>query len=193
MIPMANWLSGRVLAILAVSSAAAPFMSGCAVKQAVVAIEVPEPPPPAPEPLPPPAPPEKIVLPGELEFENNSPFVKQTQENLDLLAQLADILQKNPRITKLRIEGHTDNIGTAKHNLWLSEARAESVARWLGNHEIDRGRVITVGLGDTRPIVDNSTGDHRRMNRRTEFHVQELNGERTEEDSAKSVPTSEKE
>jgi outer membrane protein OmpA-like peptidoglycan-associated protein len=185
-----------VLAILAVGSFALPVMvTGCAAKQVVLtAVEVPvaPPPPPAPEPPAPPAPPEKIVLPGELEFENNSPYIKQTPETLDLLAQLAEILRKNTRITKLRIEGHTDNVGTAKHNQWLSQERAEAVARWLAKHDIDPARIVTVGLGDTRPLVDNSTGEHRRMNRRTEFHVQELDGEPMEEDSAAAVPVAER-
>jgi OmpA-OmpF porin, OOP family len=181
-------LSGRVLAALAVSSLAWPLASGCAARQVVVPVEVPVAPPPIVivEPPPPPAPPEKIVLPGELEFENNSPYIKSTPENVDLLTQLVDILQKNTRITKLRVEGHTDNVGTAKHNQWLSQERAESVARWLSQHDVDRGRLVTVGYGDTRPLVDNSTRDNRRMNRRTEFHVQELDGKPTDQDSAKT-------
>jgi outer membrane protein OmpA-like peptidoglycan-associated protein len=188
MIPMSKKLTGRMLAFLAVGGIALPLMSGCAAKQVVMAVEVPVAPPPAPVvvTLPPPAPPEKIVLPRELEFENNSPYIRQTEDNMDLLSQLADILQKNTRITKLRIEGHTDNIGTSKHNLWLSQERAETVARWLAKHDVDPMRIVTVGYGDTRPIVDNSTGEHRQMNRRTEFHVQELDGEPMEEETAQN-------
>jgi outer membrane protein OmpA-like peptidoglycan-associated protein len=191
---MAKRLIGRVLGFLAISGAALPLVAGCAAKHVVVAVEVPvmaPPPAPAPEPPPPPVA-AKIELPGELEFENNSPYIKKTPETLDLLAQLADILQKNARITKLRIEGHTDNIGTAKHNQWLSQARAESVARWLASHDIDSTRLVTVGLGDTRPLVDNSTSEHRRMNRRTEFHVQELDGEPMDDESTKPAPVAER-
>jgi OmpA-OmpF porin, OOP family len=182
---MANKLTGRVLAILAVGTVALPLMSGCAAKHVVLAVEVPVAPPPAPVAVVvPPAPPQKIVLPGELEFENNSPYIKRTPQTLDLLDQLAEIMRKNPRITKLRIEGHTDSVGTAKHNQWLSQERADSVARWLAKHEIDSSRLVTLGLGDTRPLVDNSTAENRRMNRRTEFHVQELDGEPVDEDSS---------
>jgi OOP family OmpA-OmpF porin len=190
---MEKRLIGRVIAILAVGGLALP-LSGCAAKHVVVAVEVPVvAPPPAPAPPPPPAPvAEKIVLPGELEFENNSPYIKRTPETLELLGQLADILQKNPHITKLRIEGHTDNIGTAKHNQWLSQERAQSVARWLWNHDVDPSRLVTVGLGDTHPLVDNSTSEHRRMNRRTEFHIQELDGEPLEDDSSAPAPVAER-
>jgi OmpA-OmpF porin, OOP family len=189
---MEKRIIGRVVGMLAVSGLSL-YVSGCAAKHVVVAVEVPVvAPPPAPAP-PPPAPvAEKIVLPGELEFENNSPYIKRTPETLELLGQLADILQKNPHITKLRIEGHTDNVGTAKHNQWLSQERAQSVARWLWSHDVDPARLVTVGLGDTRPLVDNSTNEHRRMNRRTEFHIQELDGERLEDDSSAPAPVAER-
>ena len=185
---MERRLSGRLLAALAISVLALPLATGCAAKKVVLAVEVPVAPPPVvvAEPAPPPPVPEKIVLPGELEFENNSPYIKHTAETDDLLTQLADILQKNARITKVRIEGHTDNVGTAKHNQWLSQERAESVARWLAQHDIDRDRIVTVGYGDTRPLVDNSTRENRRMNRRTEFHVQELDGKPIDTDAAKT-------
>jgi OOP family OmpA-OmpF porin len=189
---MAIRFSARVLAILAVGGAALPCMTGCASKHVVVALEVPIAPPPAPAPAPEPepAPPAKITLPGELEFENNSPYIKKTQENVDLLTQLADILQRNPRVTKLRIEGHTDSVGKAEHNQWLSQERAANVAFWLAKHEVDPTRLVTVGLGDARPIVDNATAEHRKMNRRTEFHVQELDGKPTEDEAPEGAPVS---
>jgi len=65
------------------------------------------------------------------------------------------------------IEGHTDNIGTAGHNMTLSEARAESVARYLEEHyQIAPARLTAVGYGDTRPRADNSSEVGKRMNRR---------------------------
>ncbi len=189
---MANRFTGRVLAFLAFGAGALAVTSGCAGKHTVVvatAAPLVIAPPPAPEPAPPPTP-EKIVLPGELEFENNSPYIKQTPETLELLGQLADIMQKNPHITKLRIEGHTDNVGRAQHNQWLSQERANSVSRWLARHDVDPQRIVTVGFGDTRPLVDNATAEHRKMNRRTEFHVQELDGAPMQDDGSTAAPSS---
>jgi OOP family OmpA-OmpF porin len=179
---MAHRFTGRALTLLAFGAALTQLF-GCAKKELVVAVEAPVAPLAEPEPAPPPpAPPPTIVLPGEIEFENNSPYVRQTAETLDLLGQLADILQKNPRITKLRIEGHTDNVGKAKHNQWLSQERANAVAHWLSEHDIDPSRLATVGYGDAHPLVDNSTAEHRRLNRRTEFHIEELDGDRVEDE-----------
>jgi OmpA-OmpF porin, OOP family len=167
------------------------LLFGCAKKEVIVAVAAPEPPTAEPEPAPaPPRPPAKIDLPGQLEFENNSPYIRRTPETLELLDQLAEILKSNPRITKLRIEGHTDNIGKTKHNVWLSQARADAVARWLGEHDVDPARLVTVGFGDARPVVDNDTSEHRRMNRRTEFHVQELDGDVVDEQSTAAATVS---
>ena len=97
-------------------------------------------------------------------------------------------MKENPSITKLRIEGHTDNWGRAKRNVWLSQARADTVATWLANHEIDSSRLVTIGYGETRPVVANDSNEHRTMNRRTEFHVQEVDGEPAEDSPAPYTP-----
>ena len=67
---------------------------------------------------------------------------------------------------KLRIEGHTDNVGDKAANLKLSNARAAAVASWLAAKGIDAGRLTTAGLGDTQPVGENATEDGRARNRR---------------------------
>lgn len=67
---------------------------------------------------------------------------------------------------RLRIEGHTDNVGDKAANLTLSQARAEAVAAWLTGKGIDAGRLTTAGLGDTQPVGPNTTEDGRARNRR---------------------------
>ncbi len=170
------------LAILGL--AAATSATGCHAR-AKVAMEAkspePAPPPPAPPPkeeAKPAAPivDNRIVLPGELEFEVSSAVIKETDQSLSILKQLTQIMKDNAQITKLRIEGHTDSSGRAKKNLKLSRDRAESVATWLAAHGTDRNRLTTVGFGDTRPLADNDTAEHKQMNRRTEFHLQEVDG-----------------
>jgi len=171
-------------------------VTGCHAR-AKVSMEAksPEPPPP---PAPPPAPKEepkpaapivdnRIVLPGELEFEVSSAVIKETDQSLSILKQLGQIMKDNPQITKLRIEGHTDSSGRAKKNLKLSQNRAESVATWLAAHGTDRTRLATVGYGDTRPLADNDTAEHKQMNRRTEFHLQEVDGKAVSDEGAVAV------
>lgn len=67
---------------------------------------------------------------------------------------------------RLRIEGHTDNVGDKAANLKLSNARAAAVAAWLTGKWIDAARVSVAGLGDTQPVADNATEDGRARNRR---------------------------
>lgn len=67
---------------------------------------------------------------------------------------------------KLRIEGHTDNVGDKAANLKLSNGRAAAVAAWLTSKGIDATRLTTAGLGDTQPVAENTTEDGRARNRR---------------------------
>lgn len=76
-------------------------------------------------------------------------------------------------IHRVRIEGHTDAIGSAEYNVRLSEARARAVRDWLVMHGIDESRLVVAGVGPHRPITDNETDAGRRTNRRVEFHIVE--------------------
>jgi outer membrane protein OmpA-like peptidoglycan-associated protein len=67
---------------------------------------------------------------------------------------------------RLRIEGHTDNVGDKAANLKLSNARAAAVAAWLSGKGIDAARLSVAGLGDTQPVAANTTEDGRARNRR---------------------------
>lgn len=67
---------------------------------------------------------------------------------------------------RLRIEGHTDNVGDKAANLKLSSARGAAVAAWLTAKGIDAARVSVAGLGDTQPVANNATEDGRARNRR---------------------------
>jgi outer membrane protein OmpA-like peptidoglycan-associated protein len=150
------------------------MLGGC---KAHVQAKTAETPKPAPAAEPAPAPvvqDDKIVLPGDIEFATNRATIRETEQSTNVLNQLADVMKKNPNITKLRIEGHTDAVGSPAKNLKLSQKRAEAVAAWLVAHEVEKGRLLTVGYGQTRPLVDNTTPEHRAQNRRTEFHIQEV-------------------
>ena len=157
----------------------------------------PPPPPPAPEPPPPPAPEPKattpikavgkakvvndeIQIPGKIQFEFEKATIKNTPETQDILKTLAEVMKENPQITKLRIEGHTDDSGASDFNHKLSQARAEAVAEWLAKNGVDQSRLATVGLGEEHPLVPNDSKEHREQNRRTEFKVWEVDGKPTD-------------
>ncbi len=72
---------------------------------------------------------------------------------------------------RIELGGHTDNVGTAKSNQVLSEARANTVRTYLLSKGIDPNRVTAKGYGLTVPIASNKTVDGRAQNRRTEVKI----------------------
>jgi OOP family OmpA-OmpF porin len=84
------------------------------------------------------------------------------------LDAVVKVLNKDPSL-KIRIEGNTDNIGTAKYNMGLSERRASSVMAYLVKAGINTNRLSTIGYGFTKPIATNATEAGRALNRRVEL------------------------
>lgn len=90
-------------------------------------------------------------------------------ESAPVLRQVAAYLAANPAV-RLRITGHTDNVGKAPDNLELSKRRSASVAKVLaGEFAIAPERLETDGKGDTQAIASNAKPEGRATNRRVEF------------------------
>ena len=83
---------------------------------------------------------------------------------------MANTLKKKPD-WKLKLSGHTDNVGDDDANMILSKKRAESVKRFLSAQGIDEGRIRTEYFGESKPISDNNTASGRQKNRRVEFKI----------------------
>jgi OOP family OmpA-OmpF porin len=107
----------------------------------------------------------KIVTHG-INFDVDKATIRP--ESMGTLNQIKRILTQNPGL-KFEIDGHTDNSGTAAHNVTLSQQRADAVKAQLVQMGIDASRLTTKGFGDTKPIADNSTPDGKANNRRVEF------------------------
>jgi outer membrane protein OmpA-like peptidoglycan-associated protein len=157
----------------------------------------PAPPPPAtveaPPPPPPPEPPKKVVslkgvqmksatqidMPGDIEFQKASAKIVMNDKSKKVLTQLVQIMKDNPEITRLSIEGNTDNEGETKgfDNVKLSHLRAQAVIDFLTKNGVDTKRLTPVGNGSKNPLAPNDTPDHMAENRRVEFHVREFNGQ----------------
>jgi OOP family OmpA-OmpF porin len=128
---------------------------------------VPPPPPPLPEATPAPAPPmkQRIILRG-VNFDFNSSDIRADAR--PVLDQAAELLKANAGVD-VRVEGHTDSIGSEEYNQALSVRRAEAVYRYLVNRGVDPERFIVEGFGESRPVADNDTETGRAQNRRVEL------------------------
>lgn len=118
--------------------------------------------------------PELVVLEGEkISIKDQIYFGTGTAELLGqshaLLSQVATVLKDHPELTHVSIEGHTDNQGPREFNLKLSQARADSVRRFLEGQGVDSKRLVARGFGPDRPIAPNTSASGREKNRRVEF------------------------
>jgi len=109
---------------------------------------------------------EEVTLSSETSFEFNSAELKPAA-----FPQLDNILEEMKKypMSRWRIEGHTDNIGSKEGNIQMSQMRAESVLNYFVSRGIPKGRFTVVGLGSNEPIADNKTPDGRAKNRRVEI------------------------
>lgn len=90
--------------------------------------------------------------------------------SLPELDRLVKLLQDNPSL-QIEISGHTDDVGSDKDNLLLSENRAKAVVDYLQQKGIAASRLQAKGYGETKPIADNSTEEGKALNRRTEVKI----------------------
>ncbi len=86
------------------------------------------------------------------------------------LNEVVKILNDNPSL-KLKVDGHTDNVGADALNMKLSDGRAASVKAYLKKKGIDESRLESEGFGETNPVADNKTAAGRTKNRRVEMKV----------------------
>ena len=93
------------------------------------------------------------------------------ERSSSLIDELAKVILANPQLLRIRIEGHTDDVGSDIANLKLSQGRAESVKSALASRGIEVGRLDAAGFGEMRPKVANDSEDHRGENRRVEFII----------------------
>jgi OmpA-OmpF porin, OOP family len=136
----------------------------------------PAPPPPAAPvvetPPPPPAPvpvaPRRIVLQGDTNFDTGSATLTSSAQS-----QLNSFLAANNGVhfSSTQIAGYTDSTGSATMNQGLSQARADSVARYLRTHGMQSDRFEVKGFGASNPVASNATAAGRAQNRRVEINV----------------------
>lgn len=88
-----------------------------------------------------------------------------SSEGRDAVAKVAQALAR-VGIDGVLVEGHTDNVGSARHNEQLSLRRAKSVAQHLVGAGLNDAAIERRGLGFAKPVADNATAEGRAQNRR---------------------------
>lgn len=105
-----------------------------------------------------------VAIELHVEFDFDKAVIKKLYS--EQLQKAADFLKMYPELHMV-IEGHTDNIGSAKYNQKLSQQRAEAIAAYLcDTYGIAPSRLSAKGYGLAKPVADNKTEAGRRKNRR---------------------------
>lgn len=92
------------------------------------------------------------------------------ESSFEELDRVVKMLKNNPEI-EIELSGHTDNTGSAKLNVELSQKRADRVKEYLIDKGIVEKRIDSKGYGGARPIASNKSEKTRRLNRRVEFTI----------------------
>ncbi|MEZ4446059.1 MAG: OmpA family protein [Polyangiaceae bacterium] len=121
----------------------------------------------------------EIKINERIEFDTAKATIKPVSNAL--IDAIAQVMKDHPEITKVEIQGHTDNQGSKFFNKKLSEQRAASVMKALTDRGIDAGRLTSKGYGQDKPMATNDTDEGRQTNRRVQFQIMER-------DESKAVP-----
>lgn len=107
-----------------------------------------------------------LNMPGNVTFATDSSDLRPAF--FDVLGSVGKVLKEFDK-TVVEVAGHTDSTGSESYNQSLSERRATSVAQYLQSQGISGQRMITVGMGELRPVADNQSPEGRQANRRVEI------------------------
>lgn len=112
---------------------------------------------------------QQLVLVEQIRFETGKDVIDEV--SYPTLMQIADLLREQPDVSRVAVDGHTDDVGREEANLALSRRRALAVVRWLIEHGVDERRLEARGYGPRRPLDPAKTPEARARNRRVEFNV----------------------
>ncbi|QOX77929.1 outer membrane beta-barrel domain-containing protein [Trichlorobacter lovleyi] len=126
----------------------------------------------------------------KVNFDTGKSVIKK--QYYDELKVVGDGLNEQKNLKGV-IEGHTDNVGSDKSNLALSQRRANAVRDYIvKNFKIDRKRLAAKGYGESKPIADNATAEGREQNRRIEAVFEEIPNFKPDADEQQPVKPAKK-
>ena len=107
-----------------------------------------------------------LNMPGNVTFATDSADLSPAF--FEVLNSVGKVLKEFDQ-TVVEVAGHTDSTGSDDYNQSLSERRANSVSQYFSAKGIAEQRLLTVGMGELRPVADNGSVDGRQANRRVEI------------------------
>ena len=114
-----------------------------------------------------------LNMPGNVTFATDSSDLNPAF--FDVLSSIGKVLTEFDQ-TIVEVAGHTDSSGPEGYNQSLSERRSSSVSQYLQVQGIAGQRMISVGMGELRPIAINDTASGRQANRRVEITMVPITG-----------------
>ena len=118
---------------------------------------------------------DEIVTSTQIQFKINGRRRSETISRVseDLMKEIRDVITQHPEITKIEVQGHTDDSGRDDYNLALSQDRADAVRQWLVDAGIPGDKLVAKGYGYLKPAADNRIRQGRQANRRVVFVILE--------------------
>jgi outer membrane protein OmpA-like peptidoglycan-associated protein len=107
-----------------------------------------------------------LNMPGNITFATDSTSLSPAF--FEVLNSVGKVLAEYEQ-TIVEVAGHTDSTGSGSYNQGLSERRASTVSSYLTGRGVFDQRLITLGIGETRPVADNASSSGRQANRRVEI------------------------
>ena len=113
--------------------------------------------------------PSNIAIIDKIQFEVGKADLKPISNYV--IDEVVTVMKTNPQIELVQVQGHTDTDGSAELNRKLSQARSESVVKYMIGKGIKKDRLDSKGFGPDVPIADNAIPEGREANRRVEFLI----------------------
>lgn len=104
----------------------------------------------------------RFILHGVVFDSGSATLRRESRPRLD---RVLEFMTHRPAV-RVRVAGHTDNVGDPESNQQLSEERARAVRDYLVAGGIDGDRIESLGYGDRNPVASNATAEGRQRNRR---------------------------
>jgi outer membrane protein OmpA-like peptidoglycan-associated protein len=109
-----------------------------------------------------------VTFKGDVTFDTNSAEIRPgLYSEID---RVSGVLNQYPE-TFIRVEGHTDSVGSDANNMTLSQRRASAVRDLLVQRGVAESRMEVVGYGESVPVATNDTEAGRQRNRRVEMKI----------------------